>query len=344
MAKTALIVGVTGQDGAYLSRLLLEKGYRVAGTQRRSSRHSAWRLAELGVRDDVTILPLDLLEMTNIQRVLDEVKPDEVYNLGAQSFVGLSFEQPVYTGSVDGLGVARLLEALRFAGGNTRFYQASSSEMFGQAPNAPQDESTPFHPRSPYAIAKLYAHWSTVNYREAHGMHASSGILFNHESPLRGAEFVTRKVSLAFARMALGQQDCLTVGNLDAARDWGFSGDYVEGMWRMVQQPQPGDYVLATGEPHTVRDFINAAAALAGIVLEWRGEGARAEAVDAKSGAVRVRIDPKLLRPADVERLYGIPAKARDVLGWRASTTFEQLVQMMVEADITRLREGRPVE
>jgi len=344
MAKTALIVGVSGQDGAYLSRLLLEKGYRVYGTQRRSSRLSAWRLAELGVFDDITILPLDLLETTNIQRVLEATGPDEVYNLGAQSFVALSFEQPIYTGSVDGLGALRLLEALRATGGSARFYQASSSEMFGLAPTAPQDEAVPFHPRSPYAIAKLYAHWTTVNYREAHGMHASSGILFNHESPLRGSEFVTRKITLAFARMRLGRQECVEVGNLDAGRDWGFAGDYVDGMWRMLQQDEPGDYVLATGRVKSVRDFIDEAARCIGMRLEWRGAGAAAQAFDSDTGTPRVRIDPRLRRPADVERLYGNPAKARERLGWEARMSFEELVAMMVEADLARLRDGRVVE
>ena len=341
MSKTALIVGITGQDGAYLARLLLGKGYAVFGTHRRSSLVHAWRLEELGVAGDITILPLDLLEATNIQRVLEQVKPDEVYNLAAQSFVGLSFDQPVYTGDVDGLGVARLLDALRFLGAGARFYQASSSEMFGKAATAPQDESTPFYPRSPYGVAKLFAHWTTVNFREAHGLHASSGILFNHESPLRGSEFVTRKITRGLARIRLGRQECLEIGNLDAQRDWGFAGDYVEGMWRMLQQEMPGDYVLATGRPKSVRDFIDGAARCSGLRLEWKGEGEARVGIDAATGRVWVRVDPRLFRPAEVDALYGNPAKAASVLGWTPKTGFEELVAMMVEADFRRAREGK---
>jgi GDPmannose 4,6-dehydratase len=341
MSKTALIAGITGQDGAYLARLLLEKGYTVTGTQRRSSGHALWRLEELGVAGDIRILPLDLLEATNIQRVLEEARPDEIYNLAAQSFVALSFEQPVYTGDVDGLGAARLLDALRASGSKARFYQASSSEMFGAAPTAPQNERTPFHPRSPYGIAKLFAHWTTVNHREAHGLHASSGILFNHESPLRGGEFITRKITLGLARIRAGKQKLLEVGNLDASRDWGFAGDYVDGMWRMLQQPQADDYVLATGIAHGVREFIAAAAGLNGMALDWRGSGKEETGVEGSTGRTIVRVDPGLLRPAEVDSLYGDASKARERLGWRPNTGFDALVAMMVEADQARVKDGR---
>jgi GDPmannose 4,6-dehydratase len=340
MAKTALITGVTGQDGAYLARLLLAKGYRVFGTERAQQPTERARLDFLGVTGDLTLLQLELTDSGQIQRVLDRVAPDEVYNLAAQSFVHASFEQPIYAGEVTGLAVARILEAMRNSRSKARFYQASTSELFGNAKVSPQDEETPFHPRSPYAIAKLYGHHIAVNYREAYGLHTSCGILFNHESPLRPAQFITRKVTLAFARMAAGQTLTLQVGNLDAARDWGFAGDYVEGMWRMVQQPEGDDFVLATGVAHTVRQLIETAAACVDLAIEWRGSAGATEGLDRKSGRVLVKIDPAFYRPADITLTVGNPGKAARVLGWRATLNFEKLIAMMIEADLARIRAG----
>jgi GDPmannose 4,6-dehydratase len=343
MAKTALITGVTGQDGAYLARLLLGKGYRVFGTERAQQPTERVRLEWLGVNGNLTIVQLELTDSGQIQRVLDRVAPDEIYNLAAQSFVHASFEQPIYAGEVTGLAVARILEALRNSGARARFYQASTSELFGNARISPQDEETPFHPRSPYAIAKLYAHHITVNYREAYGLHTSCGILFNHESPLRPPQFITRKVTLAFARMAIGQQAVLEVGNLDAARDWGFAGDYVEGMWRMIQQDAGADYVLATGKAHTVRQLIETAAACVDLQIAWRGAGAAAEGVEKKSGRVLVRINPAFYRPADITLTVGNAAKAAAQLDWRPVVEFEALIAMMIEADLARLQSGGSV-
>ena len=340
MAKTALITGVTGQDGAYLARLLLGKGYRVFGTERAQQPSERARLEWLGVNGDLTTLQLELTDSGQIQRVLDRVVPDEIYNLAAQSVVHASFEQPIYAGEVTGLAVARILEALRNSGARARFYQASTSELFGNARNSPQDEETPFHPRSPYAIAKLYAHHITVNYREAYGLHTSCGILFNHESPLRPPQFITRKVTLAFARMAMGQQAALEVGNLDVARDWGFAGDYVEGMWRMVQQEAGADYVLATGKAHTVRQLIETAAACVDLQIGWRGEGASTEGVERKSGRILVRVNPAFYRPADITVTVGNASKAAAQLDWRPVVDFRTLVGMMIEADLARLRSG----
>ncbi len=340
MAKTALITGVTGQDGAYLARLLLGKGYRVFGTERAQQPSERARLEWLGVNGGLTTLQLELTDSGQIQRVLDRVAPDEIYNLAAQSFVHASFEQPIYAGEVTGLAVARILEALRNSGARARFYQASTSELFGNARNSPQDEETPFHPRSPYAIAKLYAHHITVNYREAYGLHTSCGILFNHESPLRPPQFITRKVTVALARMAMGQQAALEVGNLDAARDWGFAGDYVEGMWRMVQQEAGADYVLATGKAHTVRQLIETAAACVDLQIGWRGEGASTEGVERKSGRILVRVNPAFYRPADITLTVGNAAKAAAQLDWRPVVDFQTLIGMMIEADLARLRSG----
>jgi GDPmannose 4,6-dehydratase len=340
MAKTALITGVTGQDGAYLARLLLGKGYRVFGTERAQQPSERARLEWLGVNGGLTTLQLELTDSGQIQRVLDRVAPDEIYNLAAQSFVHASFEQPIYAGEVTGLAVARILEALRNSGARARFYQASTSELFGNARNSPQDEETPFHPRSPYAIAKLYAHHITVNYREAYGLHTSCGILFNHESPLRPPQFITRKVTVALARMAMGQQAALEVGNLDVARDWGFAGDYVEGMWRMVQKEAGADYVLATGKAHTVRQLIETAAACVDLQIGWRGEGASTEGVEKKSGRILVRVNPAFYRPADITVTVGNAAKAAAQLDWRPVVDFRTLVGMMIEADLARLRSG----
>src|SRR5512143_17324 len=274
MARTALVTGITGQDGAYLSRLLLDKGYRVFGAYRRGASLNLWRLNELGISEaDISFIPFELLEYANLRRAIAEVEPDEIYNLGAQSFVGISFEQPLFTTDVNALGVTRMLEAIREVNPAIKFYQASTSEMFGKVQAVPQNEKTPFYPRSPYAVAKLFAHWMTVNYRESHDLFACSGILFNHESPLRGIEFVTRKITCGLARIHEGLQDVVELGNLDAKRDWGFAGDYVEGMWHMLQQPEPDDYVLATGTTTNVRSFCDLAAAAAGFDLTWEGEG-----------------------------------------------------------------------
>jgi len=340
MTRTALVTGITGQDGAYLARLLLEKGYRVSGGRRRSSGGADWRLRELRIANAIDYVDFDLAEMTNIMRALDRVKPDEIYNLAAQSFVGLSFEQPLYTADADGIGPLRVLEAIRHTAPSARFYQASTSEMFGKAQAVPQDEDTPFYPRSPYGIAKLFAHWATVNYRESYGIGTSSGILFNHESPLRGREFVTRKITWSLAQIRYGELDVLELGNLDAQRDWGFAGDYVVGMWQMLQQDDAQDFVLATGEAHTVRQFVEAAARCIDFDLEWSGSGEQERGIDRRSGRVIVRINPAFYRPAEVELLIGDPMKAQQILGWERKIGFEQLVAMMAEADARRVRDA----
>jgi GDPmannose 4,6-dehydratase len=320
MSKTSLVTGVTGQDGAYLSRLLLAKGHRVFGMYPRRTSDTLWRLRELGIADDVRLLDADLTDMASMVRAIQTCEPDELYNLGAQSFVFSSWNQPILTGEVSGMGVTRLLEALRLVRPTARFYQASTSEMFGLIQAERQDEKTPFHPRSPYGVAKLYGHWITVNYRESFGMHASSGILFNHESPLRGLEFVTRKVTDAVARIKLGRQKALRLGNMDAKRDWGFAGDYVEAMWLMLQQDQPEDFVVATGRTTSVREMCRIAFEHVGLRYEDH-----------------VQVDPALFRPAEVDVLCGNPAKARELLGWQAKTTLEELIVMMVEADLRRV-------
>ncbi len=318
MARTALITGITGQDGSYLAELLLEKGYRVVGMVRRASTEKFERIAHL--RDRLELRQADLLDQLSLVTLMRDVRPDEIYNLAAQSFVPTSWVQPVLTADFDAVGVTRMLEAMRLVAPEARFYQASSSEMFGLVREIPQRETTPFHPRSPYGVAKVYGHFITVNYRESYGLHASSGILFNHESPRRGLEFVTRKVSDGVARIKLGLARELRLGNLDARRDWGFAGDYVEAMWRMLQQPTPDDYVVATGESHSVQELVELAFAVAG--LDWRDH---------------VVQDPALLRPAEVERLVGDASKARRVLGWAPRVSFPQLVEMMVRADLERL-------
>ena len=340
VTKRALITGITGQDGAYLAKYLLERGYEVHGAFRRCASVNTGRLEELGVASDIAMVALDLLEVSNIQRVIETTQPDEIYNLGGQSFVSASFEQPIYTGDVNALGAARLLETIRAVNPEIRYYQASSSEMFGKARETPQTEMTPFHPRSPYGVAKLYAHWFTVNYRETYGMHASSGILFNHESPLRGAEFVTRKITLALAHIRRGRQEPLELGNLDAVRDWGFAGDYVEGMAQMLQQPEGDDYILATGQTHTVREFVGQAAAAANFDIVWRGENEDAEGVDRRSGQVIARVNPQLYRPLEVDLVMGNPAKAKAKLGWTAKTSWEELVTMMMETDLRRVADA----
>jgi GDPmannose 4,6-dehydratase len=341
MAARALITGITGQDGAYLAKHLLDNGYEVFGAYRRTASMNLWRLHELGVDRQVQMTPMDLLEYSNVQRVLEQIRPDEVYNLAAQSFVGISFEQPLYTSDVDGLGVTRMLEAIRSAKSDARFYQASTSEMFGKVQQVPQTESTPFYPRSPYGVAKLYAHWMTVNYRESYGLHATSGILFNHESPLRGQDFVTRKITMSLARIKAGLLDVLELGNLESQRDWGFAGDYVRGMWQMVQQPNPDDYVLATGHTRSVRDFVEIAAQASGFGIEWEGEGESAKGRDRVSGRVIVQVNPQFYRPAEVDLLIGDASKARTTLGWAPEVTFEQMVEQMVRADMDRAAAGR---
>lgn len=346
--KIALITGITGQDGAYLAELLLEKGYRVHGVKRRSSSFNTARVDHLYVDPHVADPRFlmhygDMTDATNLIRLVQETKPDEIYNLAAQSHVQVSFETPEYTANADALGTLRLLEAIRILGmeKTTRFYQASTSELFGKAQETPQRETTPFYPRSPYAAAKLYAYWITVNYREAHGMHASNGILFNHESPIRGETFVTRKITQAVAAIAAGRQDCLYLGNLDAKRDWGHARDYVEGMWRIVQQDEPDDYVLATGETHSVREFVELAFAEVGRTLVWTGKGVEEEGADGATGKVLVRIDPRYFRPTEVEFLQGDASKAHKKLGWRHRTGLRDLVREMVRADCASSPSGR---
>ncbi len=340
--KKALITGITGQDGAYLAQLLLDKGYAVTGTYRRSSSVNFWRIAELGIHPhpNLDLVEYDLTDLSSSIRLIEQCDPDEVYNLAAQSFVGVSFDQPLATASITGLGAVHLLEAIRVVKPKARFYQASTSEMFGKVQAIPQVEDTPFYPRSPYGVAKLYAHWMTINYRESYGIFGSSGILFNHESPLRGREFVTRKITDTVAKIVLGQQDVLELGNLDAKRDWGYAKEYVEGMWRILQAEQPDTFVLATNRTETVRDFVQIAFKAADVAIEWRGAGEDEAGFCARSGKQLVRISPKFYRPAEVELLIGDPAKARSVLGWEPVTTLEQLAAMMVEADLRRNKAG----
>ena len=341
MAKTALITGITGQDGAYLAELLLSKGYHVHGIKRRSSSFNTGRIDHLyqdphdkGVR--MKLHYGDMTDSTNLIRIVQETQPDEIYNLAAQSHVQVSFETAEYTGNADALGTLRLLEAIRLLGlaKKTRFYQASTSELYGLVQEVPQRETTPFYPRSPYAAAKLYGYWITVNYREAYGIHASNGILFNHESPIRGETFVTRKISRAVAAISLGLQDKLYLGNLSAKRDWGHARDYVEGMWRIVQQKKAEDFVLATGETHEVREFVELAFAEVGITIDWKGKGVKEKGIDRKTGKTLVEVDPRYFRPTEVDLLIGDPTKARKKLGWKASTPFKTLVSDMVIADV----------
>jgi GDPmannose 4,6-dehydratase len=340
--KVALITGVTGQDGAYLARLLLDKGYIVHGIKRRSSSFNTERVDELFVdpHEGATRFFMhygDLTDATNLIRLIQEFQPDELYNLAAQSHVQVSFETPEYTANADALGTLRLLEAIRILGikDKVRFYQASTSELYGKAQEVPQRESTPFYPRSPYGVAKLYAYWITVNYREAYGMHASNGILFNHEGPMRGETFVTRKITRAVAAIELGRQEQLYLGNLDAKRDWGHARDFVEGMWRILQQPEPDDYVLATGETHSVREFVELAFRQVGRKIEWRGKGVGEVGVCGRTGRDVVRIDPRYFRPTEVDELLGDPRKAHQKLGWRHTTTFPELVAEMVQSDLS---------
>lgn len=338
----AIITGITGQDGAYLAELLLEKGYVVYGTYRRTSSVNFWRIEELGVscHPNLHLVEYDLTDLSASIRLLQTTGATEVYNLAAQSFVGVSFDQPITTAQITGIGPVNLLEAIRIVNPEVRFYQASTSEMFGKVQAIPQIESTPFYPRSPYGVAKLYAHWMTINYRESYNIFGASGILFNHESPLRGREFVTRKITDSIAKIKLGKLDVLELGNMDAKRDWGFAKEYVEGMWRMLQADKPDTYVLATNRTETVRDYVTMAAKAAGFELVWQGVAENEVAIDTKTGKTLVKVNPKFYRPAEVELLIGNPEKAKRELGWEPKTTLEQLCQMMVDADIRRNEAG----
>ena len=336
---TTVVTGITGQDGAYLARRLLAKGHRVIGTFRRTSSVNFWRLDELGVRnhENLELCEHDLTDLGSGMALVERYRPGAIYNLAAQSFVGTSFEQPRTTGEITGLGALNLLEAIRLLDRSIKFYQASTSEMFGKVQAIPQDESTPFWPRSPYGVAKLYAHWMTVNYREAYDIFGTSGILFNHESPLRGREFVTRKITDAVARIKFGKLDCLELGNLDAKRDWGYADDYVDGMIRIMEADEPDTYVLATGRTESVRDFVQLAFAAAGIEIAFEGEGEGESATDTATGKRIVQVNPRFYRPAEVEMLVGNPEKARQDLGWEPTTKLEDLCRMMVEADLRRV-------
>jgi GDPmannose 4,6-dehydratase len=342
MTRKAFVTGITGQDGAYLAQLLLSKGYTVFGAYRRTSSVNFWRLDELGIshHERLKLVEFDLTDPGVCISLLQRLQPDEIYNLAAQSFVGVSFEQPTTTAQITGVGAVHLLEAIRLVNPKIRFYQASTSEMFGKVQAIPQTENTPFYPRSPYGVAKLYAHWMTVNYREAHGIFAASGILFNHESPLRGREFVTRKITDAFARIRAGRLDALELGNMDAKRDWGFAKEYVEGMWRMLQADRPDTYVLATNRTETVRDFVTMAAKAAGFTLRFEGRDQSEVGIDVSSGRTLVRVNPAFHRPAEVDLLIGDPGKAERELGWKPKTTLEELCAMMVKEDIRRVETG----
>ena len=333
MAK-ALITGITGQDGAYLAKHLLDLGYQVFGAARRNSNYNTQRLQILGIEKDIKIREFELLEESNIRKVLEDVQPDEIYNLGAQSFVGASFETPIYTAEVTGLGVLRVLDAIRTIAPNSKFYQASSSEMFGKVLETPQNEETPFYPRSPYGVAKVYAHFITKNYRESYNIFGSCGILFNHESPLRGNEFVTKKIVKAIARIKKGKQEELILGNLDSKRDWGFAGDYVEAMHLMLQAKNADDYVISTGETHSVREFVELSLNVAGIDFEWKGEGVNTTAVSKETGKNIVICSKEFYRPAEVDLLLGDYSKAKKELGWKPKTTFNSLVQLMMEYEM----------
>ncbi|MNP95265.1 GDP-mannose 4,6-dehydratase [compost metagenome] len=343
MKKRAVVTGITGQDGAYLAELLLGKGYTVYGTFRRTSSVNFWRIESLGIQDhpELHLVEYDLTDLGSSITLIRDAQPDEVYNLAAQSYVGASFNQPEATTNINGLGTLHLLDAIRLTDRGIRYYQASTSEMFGNVQAIPQKEDTPFYPRSPYGVSKLFAHWMTMNYRESYGLFGCCGILFNHESPLRGREFVTRKVTDAAAKIRLGKLDVLTLGNMDAKRDWGYAKEYVDGMWRMLQADKPDNYVLATNRTETVRDFVDMAFRAAGYELRFEGTAQEEVAIDRESGKVLVRIDPKFYRPAEVELLIGDASHARKTLGWEPRTTLEELCAMMVEADLRRNREGR---
>lgn len=340
--KKAIVTGITGQDGAYLAQLLLQKDYIVYGTYRRTSSVNFWRIEELGIQNDsnLHLVEYDLTDQGNAINMVRDIRPDEIYNLAAQSFVGVSFEQPVTTAHITGLGPLYLLEAIRMVDTNIKFYQASTSELFGKVQEIPQTENTQFYPRSPYGVAKLYAHWMVVNYRESYDIFATSGILFNHESPLRGQEFVTRKITDSVAKIKLGKLDCLELGNMDAKRDWGYAKDYVEGMYLILQAKKPDTFVLATNRTETVRDFVEMAFKAADIELEFKGKEENEVALDKATGKIVVKVNPKFYRPAEVELLIGNPQKSKDVLGWEPKTTLEDLCAMMVKADLRRNKQG----
>jgi len=341
--KKAIVTGVTGQDGAYLTELLLNKGYKVYATYRRTSSVNFWRIDELGIKEheNLELIEYDLTDEGASIRMIKDIMPDEVYNLAAQSFVGVSFEQPQTTAQITGMGPLNLLEAIRIINPKIKFYQASTSELFGKVQEIPQSESTPFYPRSPYGVAKLFAHWSTINYRESYGVFACSGILFNHESPLRGKEFVTRKITDTVAKIKLGLHDKLELGNMDAKRDWGYAKEYVEGMYLMLQQDNPEDFVLATGNTHMVREFVEEAFKAVNIELEWSGEGVNEIGIDVATGKILVSVNPKFYRPSEVELLIGDASKAKESLGWQAKTSLKELCYMMVKSDLERNRENK---
>ena len=340
--KVALITGVTGQDGAYLTQHLLALDYKVYGAYRRTSSTNFWRLAELGVENhpNLDLVEFDLTDQGGVIRLVERCQPDEIYNLAAQSFVGVSFDQPATTAAITGLGALHLLEAVRIVNPKIRFYQASTSEMFGKVQEIPQLETTAFYPRSPYGVAKLYAHWMTISYRESYGIFGASGILFNHESPLRGLEFVTRKITDSIARITLGKLDCLELGNMDAKRDWGFAKEYVDGMHRMLQVDEPDTFVLATNRTETVRDFVSLTCKAAGIALAWKGHAENESGINTKNGQTIVRVNSKFYRPAEVEMLIGDPSKAKKILGWQPETKLEELCQLMYAADLARNQRG----
>ena len=335
--KRALITGITGQDGPYLAKLLLEKGYEVYGLHRRSSTANFWRLDYLQIRDKVKIINGDLEDLSSLERAIEKSEPDEVYNLASQSYVAASWKQPIYTAEVTGVGVLRMLEAIRQTDPKIKFYQASSSEMFGKVQEIPQKETTPFYPRSPYGVSKVFGYWITVNYRESFNIFACNGILFNHESPLRGTEFVTRKITQGVARIKKGLQDHIELGNLDSKRDWGFAGDYVRAMWLMLQQNKPDDYVIATGETHSVREFVELAFKEVEIDIRWEGHGLEEKGIDPNTGKALVKINPEFFRPAEVDLLIGNSAKAHSKLGWGPQIGFKKLVSIMVQSDLNSL-------
>ena len=340
--KKAIITGITGQDGAYLAELLLNKGYEVYGTYRRSASVNFWRLEELGIKNNqnLHLVEYDLIDTSNTIRMVAEIEPDEIYNLAAQSFVGVSFKQPIATANITGIGALNLLEAIRIVNPKIKFYQASTSEMFGKVQEIPQNEETPFYPRSPYGVAKLFAHWITINYRESYNIFATSGILFNHESPLRGLEFVTRKITDGVAKIKLGKLKTLELGNLDAKRDWGYAKDYVKGMYLMLQSDKPDTFVLATNRTKSIRDFLTMAFKVVGIEIEFQGEGANEVAIDKATKKIIVKVNPQYYRPAEVDLLMGNPKKAKEKLGWEPKTSLEELCEMMVKADLRRNKTG----
>jgi GDPmannose 4,6-dehydratase len=340
--KKAIITGITGQDAAYLAELLLDKGYKVYGTYRRTSSTNFWRIEELGIdkHPNLALLEYDLIDLSSAYRIISEIEPDEIYNLAAQSFVGVSFTQPIATAQITGIGAMNLLEAIRTINPKIRFYQASTSEMFGKVHAIPQNEETPFHPRSPYGVAKVFAHWATLNYQESYNLFATSGILFNHESPLRGKEFVTRKITDAVAKIHLGKQELIELGNMDAKRDWGYAKEYVDGMYRMLQIDEPGTFVLATNKTQTVRDFVSLAFKAIDVDIEWKGKQENEIGIDSKSGKTLIKVNPIYYRPAEVELLIGDATKANEKLNWKPKTTLKELCDMMVKKDIERNQNG----